>query len=126
MRTGAGRDWQCRVMADTASSASGIYAPGNYMGITADSAAPSLGSTVLAGELTGGTMGRAQCTYAHTDGSASYTLTKTWTADRNVTIAKMGIFNAVSGGVLVFETLISSPAPMGIGDTLVLTETVTL
>lgn len=125
-RTHAGRDWQSRVMGDTASNGTGSYAAANWIGITADATTPSTASTVLTGELTGGTMGRAQAAYAHTNGQASYTLTKTFTSDRTVTVAKLGVFTAVSGGTLAFETLLDSTAALQSGDTLQVVETITL
>lgn len=117
-RTLAGRDWQCRVMADTASNATGSYAAANWIALTADTTAPSTASTTLTGELTGGTMGRAQGVYAHTNGTATYTITKTFTADRTVTVAKIGVLNASASGTLVFETLLDSTASLKSGDTL--------
>ena len=125
-RTFAGRDWQARVMGDTASNATGSYASATFIGLTADTTAPSTASTVLTGELTGGTMGRAQATYAHTNGTASYTLTRNFTSDRNVVAAKIGIFNAISGGTLCFETMLDATADLKNGDTIQIVETVTL
>lgn len=126
MRTNSGRDWQARIMADTASSGSGNYAPANWIGITADSAAPAAGDTTLTGELTGGTMGRAQATYAHTNGSATYTLTKAFLADRTVTVQKYGIFTESSGGTMAFENTVTPTAPLNSGDTLNIIATISL
>ena len=124
--THAGPDRQCRIMGDTASNATGSYAPATFIGLTADTTAPSTASTTLTGELTGGTMGRAQATYAHTNGTASYTLTRNFTSDRNVVVAKLGVFNAVSGGTLCFETMLDTTADLKSGDTIQVVETVTL
>ena len=126
MRTNAGRDWQSRIMGDTASTGTGSYASGTWIGLSADVSAPNAANTTLPGELTGGTMGRAQATYAHTTGAASYTLTRTFTSDRTVDVAKMGIFNASSGGTLCFETMLDSVAQLKSGDTIQVVETVTL
>ena len=125
-RTNAGRDWQSRIMGDTASSGVGVYAPCNWIGITADATVPSVASTVLTGELTGGSMGRAQSTYAHTNGQASFTMTKQFTADRTVVLAKMGFFTAVTGGTLAFETMMDSTASLQSGDTIQLVATISL
>jgi hypothetical protein len=113
-------------MGDTSSNATGSYASGTWIGISADTTTPSTASTTLTGELTGGTMGRAQATYAHTNGAASYTLTRNFTSDRNVVVAKLGVFNASSGGTLCFETLLDSTADLKSGDTIQIVETVTL
>ena len=62
-------------------------------------------------------MGRAIGAYAHTTGTSSWTLTRTVSVDRTVTVAKIGVFNAVSGVTLVFETLLDTTAVVKSGDT---------
>lgn len=126
MRTNGGRDWQCRIMGDTASNATGNYAAANWVALTADTTAPNAANTTLSGELTGGTMARAQAVYAHTNGTATYTLTRTFTSDRTVTVAKIGVFNASTSGTLVFETTLDSTASLKSGDTLQIVFTGTL
>lgn len=116
--TNAGKDFQSRVMADTASNGTGAYAAANYIGVSADAAAYNPANTTLPGELTGGSMGRAQGAYAHTNGTSSYTLTRSISVDRTVVVAKLGVFNAVSGPTLVFETLLDAVASVRSGDTL--------
>lgn len=126
MRTDIGRDWQAGVMGDPASNGSGDYAPAAHIGLSIDGSAPDPVNTSLPGEITTGTLARALAAFAHTDGTATYTLTKTFTSDQTVTVAKIGVFTALAGGTLVFETLLSSPAALVSGDQLALTETVTL
>lgn len=126
LRTDAGRDFQARVMGDTASTGTGSYASATYIGVTANATAPATGDTTLTGEIASGTLIRAQATYAHTNGTATYTLTKTFTSDQTVTIAKIGIFNASSAGTMVFETSLNATASLVSGDQLQITETVTL
>lgn len=126
LRTDAGRDFQARVMGDTASTGTGAYAPGVYIGLTANATAPAAGDTTLAGEIASGTLARAAGIYAHTNGTASYTLTKTFTSDQSVVIAKIGVFNASSAGTMVFESLLNATATLVSGDQLQITETVTL
>ncbi len=125
-RTHAGRDWQAGVMADHSSDGTGDYAPATWIALSSDGAAASTASTTLPGEITGGTFARAQGSFAHTDGTASYTLIHTFTSDRTVTAQKAGVFTASSGGVLVYETLLDAPASMKPGDTLQFVHTVTL
>ena len=120
LRTNAGRDFQSAQMGGTPGAAA------NYIGVTANATAPAAGSTTLTGEIASGTLNRALATYAHTAGTATYTLTKTFTSDQTVTIAKIGVFNAASGGTLVFETLLNATASLVSGDQLQITETVTL
>lgn len=107
-------------------------AAGNYIALTANSTAPSAGDTTLTAEIAtgGGGLIRATGTYAHTTGAATYTLTKTFTANGSdalpVTVAKVGVFNASSAGTLVFESLLSPTAVFSAsGDNTTITVTVT-
>jgi hypothetical protein len=127
VRTIAGRSWMARVMGDTASTGTGAYAPANWMGVTEDDADPVAENEALPGEVTSGTMGRVQATFAHTEGAASYTLTRTLTADASVDLRKIGIFTGPSpGGTLVYETKLNDKAVMVEGDQTQITHTVYL
>jgi hypothetical protein len=126
MRVNSGIDHQAKVMADTASNGTGTYAAANYIGLTENTASPSASDTTLAGEITSGTLARAQAAFAHTTGVASYTLTKTFTSDATKVIAKIGVFNASTGGTMVFESLLGAVASLQSGDQVAITETVTL
>lgn len=126
MRTNSGRDWQAGVMGDTASTGTGAFAPANWMGVTEDPNPPDAADTELFGEITSGTLVRAQATYAHTTGASSYTLTRNLTADGEVTLYKIGIFTAASGGVMAFEALMNKEAVMVSGDQVQVTHTVFL
>jgi hypothetical protein len=128
LRTNAGRDFQANVMGygGAGGAGTGAMRPADYLGITSDNTAPDATRTTLPSEVSSGSLTRAQAIYAHTSGTASYTLTKTFTSDQPINVAKLGVFNAPSGGTMVFETLLNSPAPMQSGDQLALTETVTL
>lgn len=104
----------------------------NYMALTASTTAPAAGDTTLTGEITtaGGGLVRAQATYAHTAGTNTTTLTKTFTANGSdslpVTIAQIGVFNASSSGTLGYHTALSATATLNVsGDNLTVTETVT-
>ena len=130
MLTNAGRDMIAGAIGDSSGSRP---APAEYIGLTANSTSPSASSTSLTGEITtsGGGLVRAKALYAHTNGQSTYTLTKTFTANGSdslpVTVAKIGVFNASSGGTLVFETLLSATATLSSsGDAVAITETVTL
>lgn len=129
LRTNAGADFQAKQMAGAASAT----AVAKWVAVTANTTAPAAGDTTLTGEITtaGGGLVRQAGTYAHTTGTASYTLTTTFTANGSdalpVTLGKRGIFDAASGGNLVFETLISPTATLSAsGDAVTLTDTVTL
>ena len=126
MRTYVGRDLQAALMADPASNATGAYAPANWMAITADATPEDPVRTTLPTELIGGTMARAQSTYSHTSGTTSYTLIRTWVADRTVIIAKFGVFNASSGGVMMFEKKLDEPVSLKSGDSFQIVHTVSI
>lgn len=105
----------------------------NYMAVSESAVAPSAASTTLPGEITtaGGGLLRAQATYAHTGGTNTTTLTKTFTANGSdvlpKVIAKIGVLNvAVTGGTLGYETLLNATATLTIsGDNVAITHTIT-
>lgn len=109
-------------------------AAANYMAVTANNTSPSAGDTTLAGEITtaSGGLVRAQATPAHTNGTSTITLTRTFTANGSdslpVVLAKMGTFNATpSGGSMMLETLLSATATITTsGDACTITDTITL
>lgn len=128
LRTNTGRDWQANVMGGggMAGAGTGSMHPADWIGVTADATAPSAANTALSNEVAAGSLSRAQAAFAHTSGTATYTLTKTFTSDQTIVIAKIGVFTAQTGGYEVFETLLNSTASMQSGDQLAITETVTL
>jgi hypothetical protein len=114
-----------------------IIAPGGiaavrFMGLTTDSAAASASDTVLATEQTTNGVARALATYAHTQGAATFTLAKTWTASGTITaLHKMGLFCCLSPSAalndpVVFETVLSADATLVNLDQLTVTDTVTV
>lgn len=113
-------------MADTASNGSGAYAAANWVALSDDPDAPVATNTVLPGELIGGTLDRAQASYAHTTGTASYTLIHTFTSDRDTTAYGYGVFTASTGGVLAFHAAFSEPVSLKIGDTVQVIDTISL
>lgn len=110
-------------------------APYWYMALTTDAAAAVITDTTLPTEYTtaGGGLIRKLATYAHTTGVASYSLAATFTANGSdalpKTMAKIGIFNTVTGatGRMQFETLLSATATLtAVGDALTVTDTVSM
>jgi hypothetical protein len=110
-------------------------APYWYMAITTDSTSPAATDTSLASEIVAAGSGclRKQATFAHTTGVASYSLATTYTytaTDQTFgsrAIAKMGVFNTLSGatGRMQFETLVSPTATLtATGDQLTITDTI--
>lgn len=130
MLTNAGRDMVASAIGDRSGSRAAVA---DYLALTANSTAPASGDTTLTAEIATASGGliRAQATYAHTNGQATYTLTKTFTANGSdalpVTVAKVGVLNASSSGSLVWSTLLSTTATISaVGDALTVTETITL
>lgn len=125
----AGRDWVCDSLGKSASRP----AVADYLALTANTTAPAAGDTTLTAEIATASGGliRKQATYAHTTGAATYTLTATFTANGNdslpVTVGKVGVFNASSGGVMPWSSLLSPTATVSAsGDALTITETITV
>jgi len=112
--TTVGRDALHRQHSDTAAQPAAF----NYMAVSANVTAVSAASTTLPGEIVSGTtggLGRAQATFAHTNGTNTSTLTLTFTASGTglpVTVAKIGILNAVSVGTLGYETMLNATATL--------------
>jgi hypothetical protein len=126
LRTNVGRDFMASVTSNTASNGTGAYAPASYIGVSADATVPAATDTALAGEIVAATLTRAQATYAHTTGTGSYTLTKTFTSDQSITLQKMGVFNDPTTGTLVFAAMLNAVSTMVAGDQTQITETVNL
>lgn len=127
LRTTGGADWQASVM-----GASSQPASANYIALTNDSAAPAAGdcaagssTCTLASEITTNGLARASSTYAHTNGTATWTMSHTWTATGNQAAQKAGMFNAASSGTMVFETAFTQVSLVST-DTLTITWTVSI
>lgn len=116
----------------TPSTGAYVILPGNapaaWFAVTTDSTAPAATDTTLASELSGSGWSRRLGVFAQTAGVNSYTLTTTFTSADGTTrtIAKGAVFAGQNGGRMLFETAISPTATMASGDTLALTETVTI
>lgn len=126
----AGKDFVASALGDSSGSRA---AAATYLALTANTTAPSAGDTTLTAEIATASGGliRAVATYAHTGSTATYTLTKTFTANGSdslpVTIGKVGVFNASSSGTMAWSTLLSPTATISAsGDALTLTETITV
>jgi hypothetical protein len=101
-----------------------------FMGLTTDAAAAAAGDTVLASEITTGGCARTKATYAHTAATATYTMQVVFAVTATFTaIHKMGLFtamNTTAGGIMGFETVLNLDATVGNGDSLTVTDTITL
>jgi hypothetical protein len=122
LRTTGGADWQANAMSATSSRPAGAF----FIALTNDGTAPAAGdcaagsvTCTLTSEIVANGLSRAQATYAHSNGTASYTLTLTFTATGAQSAQKAAVFNAASSGTMVFEALFT-------GVSLVTSDTVTI
>ena len=107
-------------------------APYIYGALSANTSTPANTDLSLTGEITtsGGGLIRAVMTFAHTSGTNTSTLTKTWTANSNdalaVTISKWAAFNAGVSGNMGYEDLLGTAVPLNSpGDNATITFTLT-
>jgi hypothetical protein len=126
----AGRDFVSSALGDTSGSRA---AAADYLALTANTTAPSAGDTTLTAEIAtaGGGLIRKKATYAHTTGAATYTLTATFTSNASdalpVTVGKVAVFNASSGGIMPWSSLLTPTAQFSaVGDATTFTETITV
>lgn len=128
MRTNAGRDFQSRVMGDSGETGAGtgLMRPADFMAITEDATAPALGDTTLTAELATSGLSRESAVYSHTPAATTYNLVNEWESNDGTarTIRKMGIFNAASGGTMVFESLVPDPPTLVALDKLEITSVI--
>lgn len=101
-----------------------------FMALTENASAASASNTALTGEITTGGASRALATYAHTGGTATFTLQKSFSITASFpAIHRMGLFTAgtlTAAGIMVFETVLNADANVISGDTLQVTDTVTI
>jgi hypothetical protein len=104
--TNAGRDFIATELGAT--SGTGTLAA-NYIALTNNTAAPAVGDTTLAGEITTGGLNRQQGTYSHTLGTDNWSVSKQFTATAsNSGVVKAGLFTDSSGGTMMAENTFSS------------------
>jgi len=113
LRTTAGGDWQASVMGNTAAPP----ATCNYIALSNDATAPNVADTAVASEIVANGLSRAQGTYAHTNGTASFTVQKVFNATGTQASQKAGLLNASSSGTLCFENTYTQ-VTVNNGDTL--------
>jgi hypothetical protein len=101
-----------------------------FMALTTNASAASAANTTLASEITTGGVARARATYAHAFGAATETLQKAYSVTGSFTsIHRMGLFAALSSAgadPMIFETVLNQDATVGNGDTLTVTDTITV
>jgi hypothetical protein len=101
----------------------------NYIGITDDATAPSPSDTVLAGELSGNGLTRAQGVVILPVGTGTLTQVThvfTYTGVTPQGVRKAALFNLASGGTMNHEVVFSTPRTLLTNDNLVVTFLITL
>lgn len=105
------------------------YGPGRWMALTENASAANAADTALTGEITTGGCARALAAYAHTLATGTYTLIKAFAVTATFpAIHKMAIFCVGTGvaGPMLYESVLNADASVVNGDTLTVTETVTV
>jgi hypothetical protein len=105
--------------------------PAAWIGVSADTAEPKAENETLKGEIktSEGGLIRALATFKYLGGK-EYEVKVTYTANVHdatpITLAKIGIFNAHNGGILLFESLLTATAEIKeSGDAVTITDVVT-
>lgn len=106
-----------------------------FMALDMTATAPAAADNYLQAEITTGGCARAKSTFAHTAGTATYTQQTVYNVTASFTaIYKMGLFTSLNPsatvaaqiGIMVFETALNTTATVNSGDTLTVTDTITL
>ena len=118
--TNAGHDFVALQCYSTTPGGNGA----NYIALTNDSAAPNVADTTLTSEIVINGLQRAQGAYAHTPGTNTETIIKTFTATDTQASQKAGLFTAASVGTLVNESTYG-PVTLNNGDQLQIIWTIT-
>lgn len=106
---------------------SGLGANGlNYIALSNDTLTETSASTTLSTEITANGLARAQGTVAHTTGTNTSTVDKTFTCSTSAQAAqKAALFTAISVGIMN-HALSFTQRSLQVGDTLEITYTITL
>lgn len=96
-----------------------------YIGLTNTAITPAAGDTTLSGEIAVNGLSRAIGTYAHTGGTTTTTIDKTFTATGTQSAQAAALFNASSAGTMNHELTFTQRNLIN-GDTLQVTYTITL
>jgi len=119
--TSAGKDLIAPQIGSTSPGANGA----NYIALTNTAVTPASGDTTLSGEIATNGLSRAQGTYAHTVGTNTFTITKTFTATGSQSAQAAGLFTASSSGTMMAENTFTQVS-LANGDQLTITWTITL
>lgn len=104
---------------------SGSAAALDYVACSNDTLTETSDSTTLSSEITTNGLARAQGTYAHTNGTSTATISKTFTATGAQSVQKCALFNDASSGTM-HHALSFTQRSLQSGDSLAVTFTITL
>lgn len=96
-----------------------------YIGLSNDTVSETSASTTLSNEIAANGLTRAIGTFAHTTGTNTSTITKTFTASGSQSAQKAALFTASSGGTMN-HVLAFTQRALVTNDTLAVTFTITL
>jgi len=122
VKTKAGIDYILAQAYGTSAAGAGL----NYICLSDDTVTETADSTTLSNEITANCLGRAQATYAHTNGTGTATLTKTFTATGSQSCRKAAVFSASSNGTMTHVLALEQQRSLISGDSLVVTLTLGL
>jgi len=120
--TNAGRDYLHSQGYNTSGGAANGFC---YVGLSNDTVTETVASTTLSNEIATNGLARAVGTYAHTGGTNTTTIDKTFTASGTQSAQKAALFTAVSAGTMN-HVLGFTQRALILGDTLQVTFTITL
>lgn len=122
VKTTAGIDFTFAQAYGTSPGVNGL----NYIALSNDSLTETTASTTLSNEIAVNGLARAQGSYAHTNGQATATISKTFTCASGAQAAqKAALFSAASGGTM-HHALAFTQRSLQVGDQLAVTFTITL
>jgi hypothetical protein len=120
--TNAGRDYlHLQGYATSGLGTNGL----NFIGLSNDTLTETVASTTLSNEITTLGLARAAGAYAHSAGTNTTTINRTFTASGTVSAQKAALFTAVSAGTMN-HALAFTQRNLINGDTLAVTFTITL
>lgn len=122
VKTNSGIDFIHAQYLSTAPGANGL----NYIALSNDTVTETATSTTLSNEITINGLGRAQGAYAHTAGTTTSTIDKTFTcATASQACQKAAVFSAASNGTMN-HVLGFTQRTLQVGDTIQTTFTITI
>ena len=121
VKTTAGIDFLFAQGYSTSPGANGL----NYIALSNDSLTENTASTTLSNEIASNGLTRAQGTYAHSNGTSTATVSKTFSVTGTQACQKAALFTASSSGTMN-HPLSFTQRSLANGDTLTVTFTLTL